>query len=382
MEGTLPSVGGYDRTVFTPRSDTHARMSLEEYFDGFTRRDWEVRTDEPPVRFAMVGLGWWTREEAMPAVESADFCETTVVVSGDPEKAERVAAGTATVEAAVTYEEFHAGVAADAYDAVYVCTPNATHPEHVAAAADLDRAVLCEKPMAATSDGAERMVEVCADRGVPLAIAYRMQTEPAVRRARDLVADGAVGEPIHVHGHMADHLLEFVPDPDQWRLDPSLSGGTTMNDIGIYPLNTARFLLEADPVAVYATTASVTEAFADVDEHVAFQVEFPGSVTAVCTASHNAHRSSYLEVVGSAGRIRIEPAFFPWDDRELVVEAGGVRGEFGFEQVDQMTEEFDHFANRLQRGVDPRPDGRHGLVDIEALEALYESAETGRRVTL
>ncbi|KPN31349.1 oxidoreductase family, NAD-binding Rossmann fold [Halolamina pelagica] len=99
-------------------------MDIETLADEFDRRDWqEIEATDDPVRFAMVGVGWWTREQAMPAVESAALCETTVLVSGDREKAERVAADSETVEHAITYDEFHEGAASDAYDAVYVVTP-------------------------------------------------------------------------------------------------------------------------------------------------------------------------------------------------------------------------------------------------------------------
>ncbi|MFB6296496.1 MAG: D-xylose 1-dehydrogenase Gfo6 [Halobacteriales archaeon] len=356
-------------------------MDLTEYFEAFTARDWQEDVGGDPVRFAMIGLGWWVREEAIPAVENSSFCETAVTVSSSPEKAERVAEA-ADAEAAITYEAFHEGAAAEHYDAVYVCTPNATHLDFVETAAELGKDVLCEKPMEASVDRAEDLVAACEDAGVTLMVAYRMQTEPAVRRARDLVREGFVGEPIQVHSHMSDDLLSHVPDHDQWRLTPELSGGTTMNDIGIYSINTARFVLGDDPTAVYATQRSEREAFAGVDEHVAFQLEFEGGPTAACTASHNAERASELRVIGSEGQVVVDPIYFPWDDREVLVQRDGVRSRVTFEQIDQMEEEFDYFANCLQRGNEPHPDGHHGLVDLRTIEALYESAERGERVTL
>lgn len=357
-------------------------MQLQEYLGDFTERDWQTVDDAEPIRFAMIGLGWWTREEAIPAVEETEFCETTVVVSRSKAKATRVADATGTVEEGLTYEEFHAGEAAAEYDAVYICTPNATHLEYVETAADLGKDVLCEKPMAASADGARRMVDACEDAGVTLMIAYRMQTEPAVRRARDLVQAGLIGDPIQIHGHMSDSLLDLIPDPDQWRLDPELSGGATLIDIGLYPLNTTRFLLDTDPIAVQASEFSVHEAFEGMDEHITFQVEFPDAVSAACTVSHNAYGASHLKILGSEGELTIEPVFFPWDDRRLTVRHGGTTAETAFEQRNQMTEEFDYFANCLLTDTDPVPDGRHGLTDIEAIEALYEAAEIGERVEL
>jgi xylose dehydrogenase (NAD/NADP) len=356
-------------------------MELADHFGRVTERDWAKDVGAEPIRFAMIGLGWWVRDEAVPAIEKSEFCEVGVTVSSSPEKAERVAERV-DAEAAVTYEEFHDGVATEHYDAVYVCTPNATHLEFVRTAAELGKAVLCEKPMEASVGRAEDLVAACEDANVTLMIAYRMQTDPAVRRVRELIRDGFIGEPIHVHSHMSDDLLADIPDYDQWRLSPELSGGTTMNDVGVYSLNTSRFVLDADPTAVYATARADHEAFEGVDEHVAFQVEFEGGITAACTASHNSQRASVLRVVGSEGQVTIDPIYFPWDDREVLLQRGGTRSRVTFEQANQMEEEFDYFANRLQRGLEPYPDGHHGLVDMRAIEALYDSVENGQRETL
>ena len=330
----------------------------------------------------MVGLGWWNREQAIPAIEESDYCEVSVAVSGDSEKAKRVAEASKTATSGITYEDYHEGAADDEYDAVYICTPNATHLEYVETAAALGKDILCEKPMEASVDRGERLVNICEESDVTLMIAYRMHAEPAVRRARELVEAGIIGRPVHIHGHMSDSLLDLIPDRDQWRLSPELSGGTTVNDIGIYSLNTARFILDADPNAVYGTTHAVHDAFRGVDEQTAFQVEFPEGITAVCTASHNALQSSHLRVLGTDGEVRIEPAFFPDDDRRLVVRHADVEGEFSFEQINQMTEEFDYFASRLLTGEDPYPDGHHALTDLRTIEAIYESAEIGERVEL
>ena len=62
-------------------------MDLEAHLRDFTRRDWEESVEGGPVRVAMVGLGWWTRERAVPAVAESDYCETTTLVSRSKAKA-------------------------------------------------------------------------------------------------------------------------------------------------------------------------------------------------------------------------------------------------------------------------------------------------------
>lgn len=358
-------------------------MDLSSHLEEFPRRDWQ-QIEEGRVRIAMIGVGWWTRDRAIPAVRASDLCETTALVSSSHEKAQSVADQVETIEHAITYDEFHDGVAADAYDAVYVSTPNALHLPYAETAADLGKHVLCEKPMEASVERSETMIEACESGEIRLMIGYRMHTEPAVRRARDLIREGFIGEPAHVHGHMAQRLLEMIPDPDQWRLDRSLAGpGTSVTDLGIYPLNTARFVMDSDPVAVVAAMRSSTDEFGSVpDERASFEVEYDNGALAAFTASQNAHDSGRFEVVGTDGRIALEPAFFADDRRTLTVERGDTAAEIAFDTVDQMTEEFDYFADRLLGGGEIVPDGEHGLIDMQAIEAIYDAASKGERVVL
>jgi xylose dehydrogenase (NAD/NADP) len=349
--------------------------SLDELFDGFTERDWRSDT-AGTVRFAMIGLGWWTKEMAMPAVADSELCETTVVVSSSKERATDLAATHETVEHGVTYDEFHDGTASEAYDAVYIATPNALHLQYAETAAALDKAILCEKPMEATVERAEDLVAACED--VTLMVAYRMHTEPAVRRARDLVESGFIGDVVSVHGAMTQRLLDMF-DENHWRLDPDLAGyGASVMDLGIYPLNTTRYVLDADPIAVSARMHSGHDAFADVpDERASFRLDFEDGVTASCTASQNAARSNHLQITGTEGELRLDPVFFTDEARRLRVRRGDLDATLDFDQRDQMTEEFTYFADRVLAGEEPLPDGEHGLADMRILEGIYEAGETG-----
>ena len=357
-------------------------MDLYEYFDDFTARDWP-QADEGTVRFAMVGLGWWTLDYAVPATNELEHLETTTVVSSTTEKARGVADEHETIEHALTYDEFTDGEAADAYDAVYVATPNALHLPYVEAAAEFGKDVLCEKPIERDSDRARDLVDTCNRAGVTLMVAYRMHTEPAVRRARELIREGALGEPVAVHGSMSQRLLDRVnPDPDQWRLDEDLAGGGALFDLGVYPLNTARFLLDADPVAVTGKTQSTHDAFDEVDETASFIMTFPDDVQASCFVSHNARQHSSIRVTGTEGSIAVEPAFFQDRERALHVSRGDGRATVAVGEIDQMREEFDYFADRIRSEAGVHPDGDHGLVDIEAMEAVYEAEECDTWVSL
>jgi len=354
-----------------------------DWIDSYEERAWQTTTDGT-VRYALLGLGWWTVDVALPAIESSDLGEVTTFVSSSTEKAERLADEN-DVANGISYDEFHDGAASDEFDAVYVGTPNAFHLEYVETAADLDKAVICEKPMESTVERAERLVEACEEADVPLMVAYRMHTDPAVQRAKELIEDGFLGDPVSVHGHNSQPLLEMIPDPDQWRQNPDLSGyGTSVMDLGIYSINTARYLLDRDPVAVQSQMSSHHEAFADVpDERSAAILVLEDDVKMVTTDSQHAHEDTTLKITGTEGQIEFQPAFH--GEVTLKLSRGDVTVTVDHDTFDaerEMEEEFDYFADRVLTDGDIHADGRHGLQDMRVIEAIHESAESDDVVEL
>ncbi|MDJ1431321.1 D-xylose 1-dehydrogenase Gfo6 [Halostagnicola sp. A-GB9-2] len=353
-------------------------MTLEDYFIDFRRRDWERESIDDTVRIAVLGIGGFARNRALPGIRAGSYCETTVLVTSSARRT-RAVADEFDVEHVIGYDAYLAGDLEAEYDAVYISTPNAYHGRYALSAARREKHVICEKPLEVTLERAREVVDACSTVGVTLMTAYRLQLEPTVRRSRELVGGGVIGDVVQVHGAFSHPLLEYT-NADTWRLNPELAGGGALVDLGIYPINTTRYLLDADPVSVYASTHSSDEPFDRVDEHVSVQLEFPGGTTAACTASFDAHASSQLQLVGTDGMISIASPFGGVVPQEIVVESGEMRMEYTGPPVDEVCEEFDYFGYCVQTGTHPEPDGTDGVADLRVIEAAYESAETGDRV--
>ena len=343
------------------------------------RRDWADDGDGATVRFATVGCGTYARDVSIPAMAAGEYAEPTFVVSGDAEK--RAALTGEFGVTALDYDEFEAGVATDEYDAVYVATPNRLHLPHAETAAGHGKDVICEKPLEATVDRAESLVAACEDAGVRLMTAYRMQTDPVMRRLREFVAGGGIGELRRATGDFTFPVLAGDAGPEQWRLDGRLAGGGALFDVGVYPLNTARFLSGDDPVAVSATTRSPDPAFDEVEQHADARVEFDGWVGGF-SGSYTGRPNTRLELLGADGRIAVRSAFEPDADREVVVETPEGTLELTGAGADETVEEFDYFAHATATGRAIDPDGRDGLVDVRTLAAALRSADTGERIEL
>jgi len=107
--------------------------------------------------------------------------------------------------------------AIDEVDVFYNLGPNHVHAEPTIAALEAGVPVLCEKPLAATTDDAERMAAAADDADVPAAIAFNYRYVPAIRYAKRLIDDGILGE---IHHIRATYLQDWLVDPQSpwsWR---------------------------------------------------------------------------------------------------------------------------------------------------------------------
>lgn len=351
-------------------------MGIDLLTDEFTQRDWELPAFESDVRFAIVGLGGFARGSVLPALETAQNCQATVLVSGDQEKATQVGSSVGA-DHALTYEEFNDGVATASYDAVYVATPNAKHLPFIESAAAHGKHVIVEKPLEASIERARQAVETCENAGVLLMVGYRMQIDPMMRGVRRLLQDGYIGSIVHLRGSFSYPL----DDPDHWRVNPDYSGGGALMDVGIYPVNTARFLTGEEPVVVDGVTKRAIGSNG-IDEHVSAQLSFDTETTAICTASHGAYRENQLTIVGSDGVIAIDPAFDVTVPRELEIRRDGEQARFTGLSTNEIVEEFEYFAGCIESGITPEPSGEDGLRDMKVIQAIYQAADRGMRVTL
>src|SRR6476660_5127721 len=116
---------------------------------------------ETKVRFAVIGQGHFAQSSILPAFENARRCELAAIFSDDATKL-RLLRRRYGVEHALAYDHYDDLLASGAVDAVYIALPNDQHAEYTLRAARAGVHVLCEKPMAASSHEAERMIAACA----------------------------------------------------------------------------------------------------------------------------------------------------------------------------------------------------------------------------
>jgi predicted dehydrogenase len=343
---------------------------------------------EPPDRrvgYAVVGLGRIALGQVIPGIAQSKRSKLVAVVSGDAQKASTIAREYGLdAKNAYSYDTFDQIKSNPAVDVVYIALPNSMHAEYTIRAAKAGKHVLCEKPMATSVGDAEKMVEACKQAGRKLMIAYRMQYEPFNRAAKNAVRNKELGAVKVIE--MANAQSEGTPD--QWRLKQAMSGGGSLVDVGIYCLNTARYLTGEEPVSVSAMMYKTPNdpRFADVpEESIIFQLRFPSGILVNALSGYGSHRTQRYRVSAADGWMDLDPEF-PY--RGLRMRVGHAEGkvekieERVMEEKHQFALEIDHFSQCVRENKQPFTPGEEGVQDMKLMAAIYESARTGRPVTL
>ena len=323
------------------------------------------------IRYAVVGLGWFAQEAALPAFANAENSELVALVSDDPTKLKELSQQYG-IQHTYSYDEYEDCLTSGEVDAVYIALPNHLHCEYTVRAANQSIHVLCEKPMAVTEDECEQMIRACDSNGVKLMIAYRLHLEPANLAAVEVVQSGQIGEP-RVFNSMFSQQVEA----GNIRVRQATGGGT-IDDIGIYCINAARYLFQDEPIEVFATAASRGEPrFEEVEEMASAIMRFPNERLASFTVSFGAASTSTYQVVGTKGDLRLDPAYSWQGEIKHSLTIEGEQQEKSFSDHDQLAAEFTYFSDCILQDKDPEPSGQEGLIDVRIIRALYRSIDQG-----
>jgi predicted dehydrogenase len=267
-----------------------------------------------PVRWGVLGVAAIATKKVIPAMQRAENCEIVGIASRD---ADRAAEAAAQLGIPRHYGSYQALLDDPEIEAVYIPLPNNLHAEWTLRAAAAGKHVLCEKPLAMNSDEAAKMVAACADAGVMLMEAFMYRHHPSWVRARELVAEGRIGELRAIQGIFAYNNA----DPANIRNIAELGGGALM-DIGCYPINVARMMFGDEPVAVQA--AIHRDPVFQTDVLTSALLTFAGGRHASFICSTQLEPDQRIHLLGSEGRLLVEVPFnIPPDQPTRIVHTAG-----------------------------------------------------------
>jgi predicted dehydrogenase len=242
------------------------------------------------------------------------------------------------------------------------------HYEWSVKALEAGKHVLCEKPFTRHVDEVEHAFDVARERGLILAEAFMWRHNPLLSRARELIAEGAIGQLRLVRA-----VFSFVlADEGDVRFSKALDGGALM-DLGCYCVSGCRALTGAEPETFAAEQVQGGDG---VDLSTAGVMRFPGDVLATIDCSFGMTPRDELEAIGTEGSLFIDS---PWHANPATIEvrkAGGIEHlEIG--QNDSYALEIEDFEAAVAREREPLLGRADALGQARAISALYEAAGKG-----
>jgi glucose-fructose oxidoreductase len=324
------------------------------------------------VRMAFIGLGRWCEYLARAATRS--------------ERIEIAACHSRTVAKMAAFTGKYGGVAKKTYedvmtdgsiDAVVLSTPNSVHAPQTIEAARNGKHIFVEKPMALSVGDCKEMIAAAKDAGVILFVGHKDRRLTRMRKAKELIDKGAVGEVILAEAnHSFDSAMRYTSEMWQW-YRKEMPGGPLCSHT-VHQADNFNHLV--GPVRRVTAFISKICGKAETDDVMSAALEFESGALGYLGGSNITPRRKFFQVHGTEGVILVDEeggaAYYQKQGTQKLVRQLPLMDE-ETQQRDSAAEEIDEFASCIQEGTRPETAGEEGLAAWAVMEAIIRSAESG-----
>jgi len=326
------------------------------------------------IRWGVLGVAKIATTKVIPAMQRGQWSEVTAIASRDLDKARAAAAKLGIAKA---YGSYEAMLEDGDIDAIYNPLPNHLHVPWTIKSAERGKHVLCEKPIALSTDEARQLVAARDRTGVKIQEAFMVRTHPQWLKVKELVDGGRIGEVRSILGAFS----YTNRDPANIRNRPEFGGGALM-DIGCYLVNTSRFIFGREPLRVAGAVQRDPEMHTD--RLTSILLDY-GTGHAAGTCSTQMVFYQQLQIFGTSGRIELPIPFNAPPDRptRIIVDTGADLFGGGISHIDvdvcnQYTIQGDLFSKAILDNTHVPSPLEDAVKNMACIDAIFKSAETGR----
>jgi predicted dehydrogenase len=330
------------------------------------------------IRIGIIGLGWWGKQIVKCLSGSPRF----KVVAGCDIDTKMAAPFAAQFKFDLT-DDYRTLLKRLDVDAIAVVTPHLLHEEMAVAGLTAGKHVFCEKPLALTTAGAERILTACAKVGGVLGIGHERRYEPAMEEMRRLLEAGALGRLLHMDANVSHSNFRKI-DPANWRRDPRHAPAGAWTALGIH-LGDLFVSLAGRPVRVSARTAS--QIFpAPSEDFVSAEIDFANGERGRITCLSTPPFYGRFTLFGDQGWVEVQeggnvdkgiPSSF------VHCAPDGIRQSSSYHDVNTVRLNFEAWADAVEGRAPYRFTTEQLLGNIRILDALVRSAAAdGKPITL
>lgn len=342
---------------------------------------------EKKVRFAIIGAGHIGTRHAQKIKDNPQ-AELVAVCDIIGERARKLAAE----HHAKVFEDYHEMLALDGVDVINVCTPNGLHAQMAIDAANAKHHVLCEKPMALSTDDAQDMIAAAEKNNVKLFVVKQNRYNSPVVAVKEALGAGKLGELSMVIVNCLWNRNPQYYEQASWRGTKELDGGALFTQFSHF---VDLMLYLAGPAkSVFANADNLHHPAIAIDDGGSASIRFRNGALGSLTYTTNAYPKNFegsITLIGSKGMVKIGGQYLNelefWNvegEPEKKVDKGEQPNDYGFYQG-SMSNHDKVIANvvevLLQEGSISTT-GMEGYKTVEIIEAMYRSAAERREVLL
>ncbi len=334
-----------------------------------------------PVRVAVIGAGGVAQVAHLPVLRRIAAVEIAAICDNDLSKAQALAA---RFEVRDTYDDIEEVLRYAKPDAVVICTPNHLHEIHVVAALSAGVHVLCERPLALSLEGVERVLQAGEKYGKRVMVAMNHRFRADVQAVRGFLAGGELGTIDMIRGGWFTFQPSQTRQQLGWRLRRAQAGGGAMLDLGL-PLIDLGLWLAGWPAPKRITAHLVGGGRETVEEMgMALIVCENGMSIGVAVSWRHLGRGErfWFEMVGKKGTADIAPLRMYKEVHGAstdVTPTGASGRETPF--IQSYRAEWTYFLAVIGGAVNAPPP-KDQLLLQQVIEAVYRSADEGRDILL
>ncbi|WP_077325559.1 Gfo/Idh/MocA family protein [Virgibacillus siamensis] len=338
------------------------------------------------LNIAVVGCGSIARNRHLPEYAAEKDVEIRAVCDVVEDRAKEMAA----LYNATPYVDYHDMFRDAEIDAVSVCTPNALHAPISVAALKQGKHVLCEKPMATSSEEAAGMIEAAQENGKKLMIGHNQRFVSSHQKAKELIASGKAGKIYSFRttfGHGGPEGWS-ADGKDSWFFKKELAFIGAMGDLGVHKSDLIRFLLDEEIAEVGALVETAAKENIDVDDNAVCILKTKSGIVGTLTASW-----SYVSAEDNSTIIYGENAILRLEDdpvNSLIVQyKNGETVKYELGQIQSNDEGgqttshvIDQFVSAILQDKPVAVSGEEGKKSLEVILAALQSSESKQLVEL
>jgi predicted dehydrogenase len=249
------------------------------------------------LRWGVAGCGHFAENYFLPALQLAQRSKLISVYSHDIKRAKNIASKFSAPNA---FDDFDLFLLSD-IDAVYISSKHADHYWQIVKTAKAGKNILCEKPLALSSEQVEEIIKLCKEKNVTLMIDYPHRFHPLVQKAKELIDKNMIGKIISIS---ASYNIDLSPS-DNFRFDKEQSGGGVLRDLGTVIIDILRYF-GGEIVDVKAYMDNVIYK-SNVEDFASAMVKFEKGGYGYFNVSYNAKKAfNRVEIIGCNGSLSIE----------------------------------------------------------------------------